>query len=121
MRSYFVFRRAPDSPTLAPRQLIFHRFDEEGMEVARRTAELHRGTSLHRLLAQSVLTEGDRWEDDFLVICRVSSDFPEEILREEEHARLRNTMEVIASQLPLTHSANQQFGNGNDHNPQTLQ
>ncbi len=104
-RSYFAFRRAPHTRHFFQQQLSFYRFDEEGLEVSHKTIELPAGsgakaeTGLLPLLEKILSDQEGRLGDEFLLIARVGSDFPEEILYEEEHRRFRRIADRIADQL----------------------
>lgn len=108
-RSSFVLRRTPHTGSFYQQQLSFYRFDEEGLEVSHKTVELQELES--RLpgrehsplfnLAERTLMGGDgRLGDAFLLIRRVSTDFPEEILYDEPQALMAAITARIATQLP---------------------
>jgi cellulose biosynthesis protein BcsQ len=108
-RSYFVLRRAPNTRNFYQQQLSFYRFDEDGLEVSHKTVELtepenpsstEEEACLYRLAAHTLLNQEGLLGDDFLLIRRVCSDFPEEILYSEQHDRLRAVAARIAAQLP---------------------
>lgn len=108
-RSYFVLRRAPNTRNFYQQQISFYRFDEDGLEVSNKTIELQEfetrflsreQTLLYKLAARTLFDAENRLGDSFLLIRRVSSDFPEEILYTEERKRFTTVLERIASQLP---------------------
>jgi cellulose biosynthesis protein BcsQ len=118
-RSYFALRRDPRAGNFPPQQIVFHRFDEDGLEVSRRTVELQEfegrflgreTTPLYRLATRTLLGPDGRLADAFLLLRRVSSDFPEEILYEEPQSRLSAIAARIADQLPFGPVARQAFG-----------
>jgi hypothetical protein len=109
-RSYFVLRRAPNTRGHYQQQLSFYRFDEEGLEISHKIIEL---TELNQsgeqdplprlgpLLQRTTLLDRDnRLRDTFLLIRRVSSDFAEEILYEEQYRQFRHIADKITAQLP---------------------
>ncbi len=109
-RSYFVLRRAPNTRGHYQQQLSFYRFDEEGLEISHKIIEL---TELNQsvgqdalpllgpLLQRTTLLDGEnRLSDAFLLIRRVSSDFAEEILYDEQYRQFRKIADKIAAQLP---------------------
>jgi len=108
-RSYFVLRRAPNTRNFYQQQVSFYRFDEAGLEVSNKTIELQefesRGLSRERTLLFSLASrtlfdaEG-RLGDGFLLIRRVSTDFPEEALFDEQQGLFTAAAERIATQLP---------------------
>jgi len=109
LRSFFVLRRAPNTRNFYQQQLSFYRFDEEGLEVSHKTVELKEfearflkkeRSPLFQLASRTLFDPKGRLGDDFLLIRRVGSDFPEEILYDEHYARLREIGEKIAAQIP---------------------
>lgn len=108
-RSFFVLRRAPNSRGFYQQQLSFYRFDEEGLEVSHKVIDLPELTGAPQeglplwtpLLRNAALLDDDnRLTDGFLLIRRVSSDFSEGILYDEQYWEFRQTAERIAAQLP---------------------
>lgn len=108
-RSYFVLRRAPHTRSFYQQQLSFYRFDEDGLEVSNKTVELQEfesrlsgreHTPLFSLASRTLFDAEGRLGDGFLLVRRVSTDFPEEILFAEEQARFAAAGERIAVQLP---------------------
>jgi cellulose biosynthesis protein BcsQ len=107
-RSYFVLRRAPNTRNFHQQQLSFYRFDEDGLEVSKKTIELTEfegqpltgePSALYQLAARTLFNPEGRLGDGFLLIRRVGSDVPEEILYSEQHDRLRAVAGRIAAQL----------------------
>lgn len=108
-RSYFVLRRAPNTRNFYQQQISFYRFDEDGLEVSNKTVELQEfesrilsreRTLLFNLAGRTLFDAEGRLGDGFLLTRRVSTDFPEEILFDEQRAHFTATRERIASQLP---------------------
>lgn len=108
-RSYFVLRRALNTRNFYQQQVSFYRFDEAGLEVSNKTVELQefegRGlgrerTLLFSLAARTLFDAEGRLGDGFLLIRRVSTDFPEEILFDEQQGRFTAALERITTQLP---------------------
>lgn len=104
-RSFFAFRRAPKTRHFYQQQLSFYRFDEDGLEVSHKKIDLLPLDQLKvedPLLARLVEVLSDPnglLGDAFLLLARVSSDFPEEILYAEEYERFSQIGARIASQL----------------------
>jgi hypothetical protein len=111
-RSYFVLRRAPNTRGHYQQQLSFYRFDEEGLELSHKIIELGELKPAAEqvalpllgplLLKTNLLDSENRLGDAFLLVRRVSSDFAEEILYEEQYRQFRWVAEKIAAQLPAS-------------------
>jgi chromosome partitioning protein len=108
-RSYFVLRRAPNTRNFYQQQLSFYRFDEDGLEVSNKTVELQEfesrflgreRTPLFNLACRTLFDAEGRLGESFLLTRRVSTDFPEEILLDEQRSRFNAALARIASQLP---------------------
>ena len=108
-RSYFVLRRAPNTRNFYQQQISFYRFDEDGLEVSNKTVELQEfesrfisreQTLLFKLASRTLFDAEARLGDGFLLIRRVSTDFPEEILFDEQRTPFTAALECITSQLP---------------------
>jgi chromosome partitioning protein len=108
-RSYFVLRRAPNTRNFYQQQLSFYRFDEDGLEVSNKTVELQEfesrflgreRTLLFNLACRTLFDAEGRLGEGFLLTRRVSTDFPEEILLDEQRSRFNAALARIASQLP---------------------
>lgn len=107
-RSYFVLRRAPNTHNFFQQQLAFYRFDEEGLEISQKIIDLKEfearfllkeRSSLFQLVSRTLHDQESRMGDWFLLIRKVGSDFPEEILYDEHHAHLSTIRERIAGQM----------------------
>ena len=102
-RSYFVLRRAPNTRNFYQQQLSFYRFDEEGLEVSHKIIELQqidrRDSELFALLERTLLDSEGKLGDHFLLLRKVGADLPEEILFDENYARLTGVLAKIAKQL----------------------
>lgn len=104
-RSCFVLRRAPHTRNFYQQQLSFYRFDDEGLEVSHKSIDLPATgrdlpqDGLFHLVASALGDPDGRLGDHFLLISRVGSDFPEEILYDEQHDRLRRLSARIGAQL----------------------
>ena len=111
-RSYFVLRRAPNTRGHYQQQLSFYRFDEEGLEISHKIVELGELNPsaepetlplLEPLLQRTNLLDGEkRLQDAFLLVRRVSSDFAEGILYDEQYRQFRRIADKIAAQLPAS-------------------
>ncbi len=109
-RSYFVLQRSPNTRGHHQQHLSFYRFDEEGLEISHKIIELTEvnlpGSQdimppLESLLQKTTLLDKEnRLRDTFLLIRRVSSDFAEEILYDEQYRQFRHIADKIAAQLP---------------------
>jgi chromosome partitioning protein len=105
LRSYFVLRRAPGTRSFYRQQLSFYRFDEEGLEVSHKVVDLEETSGrdaerlLQRLARHTLCDEQGRLGDDFLLVRRVSTDVPEEILYDEQHGAFRAAAARIAGQF----------------------
>jgi cellulose biosynthesis protein BcsQ len=108
-RSYFVLRRTPHTRNFYQQQLSFYRFDDEGLEVSHKVVELQEyerkllsreRSNLYPLLERTLFDGEGKLTDDFLLIRKVSIDFPEEILFDEHFARFTAVQAKVARQLP---------------------
>ncbi|ALC17160.1 ParA family chromosome partitioning protein [Desulfuromonas soudanensis] len=107
-RSYFVLRRGASTVNFHRQQLAFYRFDEEGLEVSCKIIDLKDLESspgvakqgLTALLARTLIEGDGLLGDRFLLIRRVGSDLPEEILYDDLHQPFLGAAVRIASQLP---------------------
>jgi hypothetical protein len=108
LRSYFVLRLPSTKLSDQAPHLLFYRFDEEGFEISHKLIELkkhetrflHREPSLlYRLASRTLFDEAERPLERFLLIRRINSEFPEEILLDEPFAHLSETMRHIAAKL----------------------
>ncbi|HKK01464.1 MAG TPA: ParA family protein [Desulfuromonadales bacterium] len=102
--SYFVLGRAPMSDAFFQQQLAFYRFDDDGLEVSRKLVDLSDlkdaggQASLSPLLSNILLDPQGRLTENFLLIRRVGSDFPEEILYDEGYDAFRRAAGKVAAQ-----------------------
>ncbi len=101
-RCYFVVRRAPNTKGFYEQRLSFYRFDENLLELSHKEIPLCRedDSLLYRLAAKSLFDDRDQLSDHFLLIRRISSDFPEEILYDEQYREFLAAGSRIARQLP---------------------
>jgi len=106
LRSYFILRHTDDDTCSS---LQFFRFDEEGFEVSHKTVELrkhesrflHKGPSaLYSLVSQTLLQDEKPVRNRFLFIRPINSEFPEDILLDENYSRLNEAMRALESKLP---------------------
>ncbi len=108
-RSYFLLQRAPHTKNFYQQKLSFYRFDDDGLEVSHKTIELQEyekrllskeRSELYPLLERSLFDEQGRLGDAFLMIRKVSSDLPEEILYDQNFAEFAKVMAKVSTQLP---------------------
>jgi cellulose biosynthesis protein BcsQ len=108
-RSFFLLQRAPHTKNFYQQKLSFYRFDENGLEVSHKTIELHEfekrllskeRSDLFPLLERTLFDEQGRLNDTFLLIRKVSSDLPEEILYDQNFENFATVMTKISTQLP---------------------
>lgn len=101
-RCYFVLQRAPNTRGFYEQRLSFYRFDENLLELSHKQVPLSRdeNSALHRLAARTLFDEKNLLSDHFLLIRRISSDFPEEILYDEQYREYLAAGSRIARQLP---------------------
>jgi cellulose biosynthesis protein BcsQ len=108
-RSYFLMQRAPHTRNFYQQKLSFYRFDESGLEVSHKTVELQEfekkllsreRSDLFPLLERTLFDDQGRLGDAFLLLRRVSSDLPEEILYDSNYEQLTDIMFRVSSQLP---------------------
>lgn len=106
--TYFALRRAANTRNFYQQQLAFYRFDEDGLEISSKIIELkeydkgllNRERSRLFSLAEKVLfTPEQKLGDDCLIIRKVCSDFPDEILYEEKYSRFREISRRILDQF----------------------
>ena len=108
-RSFFVLHRAPHTRNFYQQQLSFYRFDETGLEVSHKIVELHEfekrllskeRSDLFPLLERTLFDDEGRLGDQFLILRKVSTDLPEEILFDQSFNALTACMARIRTQLP---------------------
>ncbi len=106
--SYFALKRAPRTRNFYQQQVAFYRFDDEGLEVSHKIIDLKEfdGRLLHRersklfsLMSATLFDQDNMLNDDSLIIRKVSSDFPDEILYEENYSRFQAVANRITSQF----------------------
>jgi len=109
LRSFFVMQRTPHTRNFFQQQLSFYRFDENGLEVSHKIVELleyekrllgRERSDLFPLLERTLFDAEGRLGDTYLVVRKVSTDLPEEILFDQSYDQFRAVMEKIGSQLP---------------------
>jgi hypothetical protein len=108
-RSYFLLQRAPHTKNFYQQKLSFYRFDDSGLEVSHKTIELQEfekrllskeRSDLFPLLERTLFNEQGRLKDEFLLLRKVSSDLPEEILYDQNYANFSTIMNKVKTQLP---------------------
>lgn len=108
-RSYFVLHRAPHTRNFYQQQLSFYRFDETGLEVSHKVIELQEfekrllskeRSDLFPLLERTLFDAEGRLGEAFLMLRKVSTDLPEEILYDQSYEGYATAMARISSQLP---------------------
>lgn len=108
-RSYFLLQRAPHTKNFYQQKLSFYRFDDEGLEVSHKTIELQEfekrllskeRSDLFPLLERTLFDDQGRLGDDFLLLRKVSTDLPEEILYDQNFTRFADIMAKVSTQLP---------------------
>ena len=108
-RSYFLLQRAPHTRNFYQQKLSFYRFDDEGLEVSHKIIELQEfekrllskeRSDLFPLLERTLFDDQGRLGDTFLLLRKVSSDLPEEILYDQNFATFARIMAKVSTQLP---------------------
>lgn len=102
-QAYFVLHRKPGTSGFFRQELSFYRFDRQGLEVSHKSIPLDslpRSADLQQLLSNSIASADGRLGEEFLLIRKVHSDTPEEILTTGEYAALQTAAEKIRRQLP---------------------
>lgn len=108
-RSYFVLQRAPHTKNFYQQKLSFYRFDDEGLEVSHKIIELQEfekkllskeRSEVFTLLEKTLFDDDGRLCDEFLMLRKVSSDLPEEILYDKNFAEFVKIMAKASTQLP---------------------
>ena len=109
LRSYFVLRRVPQTGSLHHQQISFYRFDETGLEISHKTIELQEferrlfgkeRSGLMQLLERTLMDAEGKLTNALLLVCKVSVDFPEEILFDEHYQNFSTILDKIDRQLP---------------------
>ncbi|MBE0500058.1 MAG: ParA family protein [Desulfuromonadales bacterium] len=107
-QSYFALKRAPHTRNFYQQQVALYRFDDEGLEVSHKIIDLkesdgallnHHRSQLFRLMSTTLFDQKGMLNDDSLIIRKVSSDFPDEILYEENYRQFRNIANRIKKQF----------------------
>lgn len=108
-RSYFLLQRAPHTRNFYQQKLSFYRFDDNGLEISHKTIELQEfekrllskeRSDLFPLLERTLFDDQGRLGDAFLLLRKVSTDLPEEILYDQNFANFAAIMAKISTQLP---------------------
>ncbi len=108
-RSYFVLQRAPHTRNFYQQKLSFYRFDDNGVEMSHKTIELQEfekrllskeRSDLFPLLERTLFDDKGRLGDSFLMLRKVSTDLPEEILYDQNFADFSAIMDKVSTQLP---------------------
>lgn len=108
-RSYFLLQRTPHTRNFYQQKLSFYRFDDEGLEVSHKTIELQEfekrllskeRSDLFPLLERTLFDDQGRLGDTFLLLRKVSTDLPEEILYDQNFAVYATIMSKVSTQLP---------------------
>lgn len=103
-RSFFVLAQAAETRELIRQKLALHRFDEDALPISQRSVDFQSAapgetSPLHRLAGALLCDDQGRLGNDFLVIRRIASDLPEEILWDENHRPFRRAIERIRGEL----------------------
>jgi len=106
--TYFALRRAPHTKNFYQQQLAYYRFDDEGLEISRKIVDLREfdkglfnreRSSLYDLAAATLFNGGQLLGDDALIVRKVSSDFPDELLYEEAYQHFSDIVKRISGQF----------------------
>lgn len=109
--NYFVLRRAPNTRNFYQQQVAFYRFDEDGLEISSKIIDLkefekgllnRERSHLFHLLEKTLFGPEQKLGDACLIIRKVCSDFPDEILYEEKHSRFMQIASRIQDQFVET-------------------
>ena len=107
-RSYFLLKRAPHTRNFYQQKLSFYRFDDNGLEVTHKTIELQEfykrllskeRSDLFPLLERTLFDAQGRLGDAFLLLRKVSTDLPEEILYDQNFSKFAEVMARVSTQL----------------------
>jgi MinD-like ATPase involved in chromosome partitioning or flagellar assembly len=108
-RSYFLLQRTPHTRNFYQQKLSFYRFDDDGLEVSHKTIELQEfekrllskeRSDLFPLLDRTLFDDQGRLGNAFLLLRKVSSDLPEEILYDQNFETYTRIMTKVSTQLP---------------------
>jgi len=106
--TYFALRRAPHTKNFYQQQVAYYRFDDDGLEISRKIIELkefdkglfnRERSQLYDLAAATLFDANQHLGDDALIIRKVSSDFPDEILYEEAYRSFSDIIKRIHGQF----------------------
>lgn len=106
--TYFALRRAPNTRNFYQQQIAFYRFDEDGLEISCKIIELkeidkgllsRERSQLYNLAVKTLFGPDQKLGDDCLLIRKVGSDFPDEILYEEKYRPFKDITNRILSQF----------------------
>jgi len=106
--TYFVLRRAVNTRNFYQQKVAFYRFDEHGLEIARKEIDLkefEKGlingehSQLYNLVEKTLFGPDGMLGDDCLIIRKVSSDFPDEILYDEKYKTFQRVSTRIQQQF----------------------
>ena len=106
-RSYFVIRLAPTRNGFEKSSLIFHRFDDKGLEISQKTVEikefegrfLQRGKTRLYHLVESTLLKPKIANDAFLLIRRINNKPTSSMLLDEHRQDFLHAKTRIANKL----------------------
>jgi hypothetical protein len=102
-------QRTPNTRNFYQQKLSFYRFDDNGLEVSHKTIELQEfekrllskeRSDLFPLLERTLFDDQGRLGDAFLLLRKVSTDLPEEILYDQNFTNFASIMAKISTQLP---------------------
>jgi len=106
--TYFALRRAPHTKNFYQQQLAYYRFDDDGLEISRKIVDLREfdkglfnreRSSLFDLASATLCDGGQMLGDDALIVRKVSSDFPDELLYEDAYQRFSDIVKRISGQF----------------------
>lgn len=106
-RSYFVMRLAPPENGAEKSRLVFHRFDDQGLEISQKTIEIkefenrflgREKTKLFRLIEATGLA-GETSEGCFLLIRRALNSAATDAATDEHLPDFHRTMASVATRL----------------------
>ncbi len=107
-QSYFALKRAPHTRNFYQQKVAFYRFDEEGLEVSHKIIDLkefeggllkRERSQLFKLISATLFDQENMLNSDSLIFRKVSSDFPDEILYEENYQHFKSVLNRITSQF----------------------
>jgi hypothetical protein len=99
----------PHTKNFYQQKLSFYRFDDNGLEVSHKTIALQEfekrllskeRSDLFPLLERTLFDDQGRLNDSFLLLRKVSTDLPEEILYDQNFANFSTIMDKVSTQLP---------------------